>query len=177
MRKLVFSMNVSLDGYMEDASGRFDWSVPDAEVHAHINDEHRTAGGYVFGRRMWEMMVYWGTEDPARDAVSADFAQVWRAVPKYVVSSTLTDVEGATLLGDPEADVARLKEQDGGPLYVGGAETAARLAPLIDEIDLYAFPVLVAGGKPAWTVPMSLALIDSRTFASGVVHSRYDVLR
>jgi dihydrofolate reductase len=126
---------------------------------------------------MWEMMTYWAADDPDRDAVSADFAEVWRAVPKYVVSTTLTEVEGATLLRDPEADVARLKEQDGGPLYVSGGETAARLAGLIDEIRVLAFPVIVAGGKPAWTVPMRLALLESRTFASGVVYSRYDVLR
>ncbi len=121
-------------------------------------------------------MRYWGTDDPSRDEASAEFARVWAAVPKYVVSRTLDRVEhGATLLRDPEADVARLKEQDGGPLYVSGAETAARLAGLLDEIDVYAYPVIVAGGKPAWTVPMKLELIDSRTFASGVVYSRYDV--
>ena len=178
MRKLVFSMNVSLDGYMEDTTGRFGWSVPDDEVHRFVNEEHRAAGGAVYGRRMWETMRYWGTDDPSRDEASAEFARVWAAVPKYVVSRTLDHVEhGATLLRDPEADVARLKEQDGGPLYVSGAETAARLAGLLDELDVYAYPVIVAGGKPAWTVPMKLELIDSRTFASGVVYSRYDVTR
>jgi dihydrofolate reductase len=178
MRKLVYSMNVSLDGYMEDGTGRFGWARPDDEVHRFVNDEHRAAGGHVYGRRMWETMQYWATDDPAWDDTAADFARVWVAIPKYVVSRTLDRVEhGATLLRDPEAEVAKLKEQDGGPLYVSGAEAAARLAGLVDEIDVYAYPVIVTEGKPAWTVPQKLALIDSRTFSSGVVYSRYDVTR
>jgi dihydrofolate reductase len=175
MRKLVYSMNVSLDGYMEDEDGRFDWSEPDPEVHRFINAEHREAGGHIYGRGMWGTMKGWATLEG--DEVTNEFAAIWRAMPKYVVSSTLAEAPGATLLREPEADIARLKEQDGGPLYIGGAETAARLAHLVDEVDVYAFPVVVAGGKPAWTVPMRLALLESRTFPSGVVFSRYDVVR
>jgi dihydrofolate reductase len=180
MPKLVYSMNVSLDGYMEDADGRFDWAVPDDEVHRFVNEEHRTAGGHLYGRRMWETMQYWATadQDPAATAVTVDFARIWQATPKYVVSRTLESVEhGATLLRDPATEVARLKQEGDGPLYVGGAGLAAELMDLVDEIDVYAYPAIVAGGKPAWTVPVRLALIDSRTFASGVVFSRYDVTR
>ena len=180
MRKLVFSMNVSLDGYMEDTSGRFDWSVPDEEVaplrqRGAPRRRRRRSTAAGCGRRCG----YWGTDDPSRDEASAEFARVWAAGAEVRrLAARSTEVEnGATLLRDPDADVARLKEQEGGPLYVSGAETAARLAGLLDELDVYAYPVIVAGGKPAWTVPMKLELIDSRTFASGVVYSRYDVTR
>src|SRR4051794_40066217 len=96
MRKLVYSMNVSLDGYMEDETGRFDWSRPDEEVHRFVNTEHRSAGGHIYGHRMWETMQYWATAEG--DPVTNEFAEVWRAMPKYVASRTLTAVEhGATL--------------------------------------------------------------------------------
>jgi len=176
MPKLIYSMNVSLDGYMEDETGRFGWSRPDPEVHRFVNAEHRAAGGEIYGARMWETMQYWATAQG--DDVTNEFAEVWQAVPKYVASRSLAEVEhGATLLRDPAAEVAALKEQDGGPLYVSGGELAAALIDLVDEIDAYVYPVIVAGGKPAWKVPLALSLIDSRTFPSGVVFSRYDVKR
>ena len=181
MRRLVFSMNVSLDGYMEDATGNFGWSKPDDEVHQFVNDEQRAAGGGIYGRRMWDTMKYWATADtqPEATPVAVDFARIWQAMPKWVASRTLDHVEhGAELLRDPAAEVPRLKEQDGGPLYVGGAGIAGDLMRqgLVDELHAFAFPVVVGGGKPAWTTPARLELIDSRTFASGVVHSRYKLL-
>jgi dihydrofolate reductase len=180
MPKLIYSMNVSLDGYMEDATGRFDWSVPDAEVHHFVNDEHRGAGAHVYGARMWETMKYWATadRDPAASPETVDFAHIWQAMPKYVASRSLSEVgHGATLVRDAAAEIERLKAGDGGPVYVSGGELAAAVIDQVDEIDVYAYPAIVTRGKPAWRVPLALALIDSRTFASGVVFSRYDVKR
>ncbi len=182
MGKLIYSITMSLDGYIEDESGKFDWYTPDEEVHQYINDQQREIGTYLFGRRMYETMAVWDT-DPALAAgspVTADYAQIWRGIDKIVYSSTLESaVTPRTRIErqfDPEA-VRRLVESSERTVEVGGPELAAHAfrAGLVDEVDLYVAPVALGGGKPCLPrgVFLSLELIDERRFAGGVVYLRY----
>lgn len=184
MAKLIYSAIASLDGYVEDADGAFDWAAPDEEVHAFVNNGERGIGTYLYGRRMYETMRYWETEGAGPDdhPVSRDFAQIWRAAEKIVYSRTLETVPTAKTRLEREFDhdaVRRLKESSPTDISVGGAELAghAIAAGLVDEIQLLLGPVLVGGGKAALPddVRVRLELLDERRFASGVVFLRYAV--
>jgi dihydrofolate reductase len=182
--RLVYSTQVSLDGFITDRSGSFDFTHPDDEVHAFVNDSLRPIGTHLYGRRLYEVMVFWETvpDDDSVPAVMRDFGRVWRGVDKVVHSRTLDRVaSGRTTLErefDPDA-VRRRKAASDADLLVGGAELAgaALRAGLVDEVRLFVFPVLVGGGRSAWggDVGARLELREERRFGSGVVHLRYDV--
>jgi dihydrofolate reductase len=179
MTKLIYAAIASLDGYVADEHGRWDWSVPDEEVHAFVNDLQRRAGTHLYGRRMYEVLVAWETiDDP--DPVMRDFAQLWRAADKVVYSRTLESVASARTRiereFDPEA-VRALKAAADRDVTIGGPELAAEAlrAALVDEIHLLLSPVVVGGGKPAFPAGLrvDLELVGVRRFANGVVHLHY----
>jgi dihydrofolate reductase len=184
MARLIYSAIASLDGYVADASGGFDWAAPDDEVHAFVNDVVRPAGTHLYGRRMYEVMRFWETAPTTGDGrpVGQDFARIWQAADKVVYSRTLETVESARTRierdFDPDA-VARLKAAADRDLIVGGPELAgeAMQAGLVDELHLFAVPVLVGGGKRALSDGLRLELepLAERRFASGVVHLHYRV--
>jgi dihydrofolate reductase len=176
MAKLIYSAIGSLDGYVEDASGKFEWAAPDEEVHAFVNELERPIGTYLYGRRMYETMVFWETVDPDGDwpAVAREFAALWQAAEKVVYSRTLETVSGARTRIERELDpdaIERMKQSSGSDLSIGGAELAGQAiaAGLVDELQLLLVPVLVGGGKQA--------LPDERRFQSGAVSLRYRVRR
>lgn len=181
MAKVTYEMGVSADGYVAGPDGRFDWAAPDEELHRFHNDQARALGGHVLGRRLYEVMTYWETaDDPAE--VSRDFAAIWRALPKVVVSRTLTEVEGSntTLATRGLAEeVAALREQVDGDVAIGGATLAAEASRLglIDEVRMFVSPVAVGGGIPFFARDhrVDLELLETRTFASRVVYLRYRV--
>jgi dihydrofolate reductase len=182
MAKLIYSVIASLDGYIEDAEGKFDWAEPDEEVHAFGNDLERPVGTYLYGRRMYETMVFW--ESPPDLAEQPhfvqDFAAIWQAADKIVYSKTLQTVSSAKTRierdFDPEA-VRQLKTTAGGDLTVGGPELAAQAiaAGLVDEYQLFLVPVVVGGGKRFLgnDVRVNLELLDERRFRSGTVYLQY----
>ena len=179
MAKLIYSAIASLDGYVEDEQGQFDWAAPDEEVHAFANDLERTVGTYLYGRRMYETMVYWETEGDD-DAVTRDYAALWRATDKVVYSRTLQTVSSERTRIEPEFDAAaimRLKESSGSEIAIGGAELGGQAIAqgLVDECHLLLVPVLVGGGKRALPagVHAEMELLDQRHFRSGVVYLRY----
>ena len=185
MGKLIYAAIASLDGYTEDASGSFDWSAPDAEVHAFVNDLERPIGTYLYGRRMYETMVYWETAPTtghADDAIHQDFATIWQAADKVVYSTTLDDAASARTrierTFDPEA-LRQLKASAEHDLSIGGAALAAEAlrAGLVDELHLFLTPVVVGGGKPALPegLRLQLTLLDERRFANGTAHLHYRV--
>ncbi len=179
MAKLIYSAIASLDGYVADEDGKFDWAAPGEEVHSFINDLERPVGTYLYGRRMYEVMAVW--ETLADDAPAMrDFAQIWRAADKVVYSRTLEAVSSArTRLErdfDPEA-IRQLKSAAARDIGVGGSELAGQAirAGLVDEIQLFLTPILVGGGTPALPddVRVRLELVDERRFADGVVYLHY----
>jgi dihydrofolate reductase len=182
--KLIYSALASLDGFVEDAQGRFDWAAPDEEVHAFVNDLERPIGTYLYGRRMYETMLFWQTAGAGEDqpAVSRDFADIWRSAQKIVYSRTLPDVSTpmTRLERDfvPEA-IRRLKESSDADITVGGAELGgqALAAGLVDVCQLFLCPVLVGAGKRALpdNVHAQLDLLDTRRFAGGVVYLHYAI--
>jgi dihydrofolate reductase len=181
MVDLVYTANASVDGYTEDAGGRIDWSEPDEEVFSFIRELERPAGTYLYGRRMYEAMLYWESAIPD-EAYVRKFAEMWRHAKKVVYSRSLESVSSArTRLEhdfDPEA-VRRLKAAAAGRLTIGGANLAgqALAAGLVDELRLLTVPVVLGGGKP-WLpkgVRLRLRLVESRRFDSGVVYLRYRV--
>jgi dihydrofolate reductase len=184
MATLVYTAITSLDGYVEDSDGNFDWAAPDAEVHAFVNDRERPAGTYLYGRRMYETMQYWETADslPDSSAVSLDFAKLWQAADKIVYSTTIESVGTARTRiersFDPDA-IRVLKRTADRDITVGGPDLAAHAfrAGLIDEINLFVAPVVVGGGKPALPsdLLLSLELLDERRFGNGVVYLRYRI--
>ena len=181
MAKLIYSAIMSLDGYVADEDGKFDWAVPDEEVHTFLNDLERPVGTYLYGRRMYEVMVGWEAM-PLDDqpAVVRDFAEIWQAADKIVYSKTLETVSSArTRLErdfDPEA-VRQMKARAGRDITVGGPELAglAIKAGLVDEYHLFVTPVAVGGGKRSLPdrVRLSLELLDERRFGNGMVHLHY----
>ena len=184
MAKLIYAAIASLDGYVEDEEGRFDWAAPDDEVHAFVNDLERPIGTYLYGRRMYETMVFWETVSHEADepAVFWDFAQIWRAAEKIVYSRALQTVSSARTRIEREFDrdaVRRLKQSSGADIAVGGAELAGHAirAGLVDEWHLFLCPIVVGGGKRAVqdNVRAQLELLDERRFRSGVVHLHYRV--
>jgi dihydrofolate reductase len=182
MAKLTYTAITSLDGYIEDEEGRFDWAVPDAEVHAFVNDLERPVGTDLYGRRMYETMAVWQTvgDEPGLPAAEADFAAAWQARDKVVYSRTLDAVSTPrTRLErefDPEA-VRRMKEGADRDISVSGPGLAqhAFRAGLVDGVHLFVFPIVVGGGKPGLPrdVRVDLELLDARRFGNGVVHMHH----
>ena len=182
MAKLIYSAIGSLDGYVEDTSGKFEWAAPDEEVHAFVNELERPIGTYLYGRRMYETMVFWETVDPNGDwpVVARDFAAIWQAAEKIVYSRTLEAVSSARTRIERELDpyaIERMKQSSGSDMGIGGAELAGQAiaAGLVDELQLLLVPVLVGGGKRALPndVRAQLELLDERRFQSGAVFLRY----
>jgi dihydrofolate reductase len=182
--KLIYSAIASLDGYVEDQHGSFAWAAPDEEVHAFVNDLERPIGTYLYGRRMYETMVYWETVDTGGDesAVGRDFAEIWRGAQKIVFSRTLETTSSARTRLERHFDhaaVRELKRSSLRDLTIGGAALAgeAMAAGLVDECQLILCPVIVGGGKRALpdNVLVQLELMDERRFGSGAVHLRYAI--
>ncbi len=184
MAQLVYSAITSLDGYLEDASGRFDWAEPDEEVHAFVNDQERAIGTYLYGRRMYETMVAWETMDtgPGQPAVMREYTAIWQAADKVVYSRTLAAVTSARTRIERAFDVGtvrRMKEAADRDLSVGGPELAGHAirAGLVDELHQFVAPVVVGGGKRALPdgVRLDLELVDERRFRGGFVHLHHRV--
>jgi dihydrofolate reductase len=182
MRKVIYSIGVSLDGFIAGPGGEIDWTVPDEELHRFHNEQTRELGAHFCGRRLYELMVYWETadQDPSAADYILEFARIWQNLPKIVFSTTLEKVEGkARLATDGVAEeVAKLKEQTGKDLAVGGAGLASTFTRLglIDEYRLFVSPVVVGGGTPYFPAledRIDLELLETRTFGSRVVYLRY----
>jgi len=186
MGTLIYTAITSLDGYIEDVDGRFDWSVPDAEVHAFANELERTIGIHLYGRRMYETMAVWETVEagPDVDPVEVEYAELWRDLDKVVFSTTLEDVWTARTRLERSFDAAavrRLKEGAVADLSVSGPALAthAFAAGLVDEVHLLVNPILVGAGKPGLPagVRVELELVDEHRFSNGVVHLHHRVRR
>ena len=181
MARLIYLTLASLDGYIADDDGKFDWAQPDEEVHAFVNDLARPVGTYLYGRRMYEVMIAWETLDLLGEpAVIQDFAEIWRAADKIVFSRTLDSVSSATTRLEREFDpevVRRLKDEAGRDLAVAGPDLAGQAikAGLVDEYQLLLAPVIVGGGKRMLPedVRVDLELFDERRFDSGFVFLGY----
>jgi dihydrofolate reductase len=182
--RLIYSAIASLDGYVADEAGNFDWAAPDEEVHAFVNDLERPIGTYLLGRRMYEVMVFWETVETSADQrpVSRDFARIWQGAEKIVYSTTLAEAPSARTrierAFDPEA-VRQLKTQSARDLSVGGADLAAQAlkAGLVDELQLFLTPMVVGGGTKALPngARVPLELVDEHRFGSGTVYLRYQM--
>ena len=178
-------MIASLDGYIEDEDGNFNWAAPDAEVHSFVNELERPVGTYLYGRRMYETMAYWDTPEasaPGQPQEVRDYTEIWRAADKIVYSRTLAKASTARTRiekeFDPEA-VRRMKETSSSDISVGGPELAAQAleAGLVDELSLILTPVVVGGGKRALPdgFRRNLELVGERRFGGGAVHLHYRI--
>lgn len=184
MAKLIYTAIASLDGYVEDEQGKFDWAMPDEEVHAFVNNLERPIGTHLYGRRMYETMKAWDTDEilKGQPQVMHDYAKIWRAADKIVYSRSLEEGETArTRLEstfDPEA-VRTLKEIEQQHISIGGAELAGQAldAALVDELHLLLVPVVVGAGKPALPVQarMALNLLGQQNFANGTIYLHYGI--
>ena len=182
MAKLIYSAITSLDGYVADEDGNFDWAAPDEEVHTFINDLERSVGTYLYGRSMYEVMVAWETMDtlPDQPPFIRDFADTWQAADKIVYSKSLTAVSSARTRIErdfhPEA-VRQMKASDGRDISVGGPVFAAQAfkAGLVDECRLFLAPIIVGGGKRSLPNDgrLKLELLNERRFGNGMVHLHY----
>ena len=183
MAKLIYSAITSLDGYIADVDGRFDWAQPDEEVHGFVNDLERPIGTYLYGRRMYDVMVGWETMETT-EPLMTDFALIWRAADKVVYSRTLPAVSSERTrierTFDPEA-VQQMKASAAADIGIGGAELAGHAikAGLVDEYHLFLTPIVVGGGTASLPdgARVELELMDERRFASGVVYLRYEARR
>jgi dihydrofolate reductase len=182
MAKLIYSAIASADGYVEDATGRFDWAAPDEQVHRFVNDLERPVGTYLYGRRMYQTMLYWETAHtvPGQPPSVREFTGIWQAAEKIVFSKTLQSVSSARTRIERDFDprmVRELKSATGHDMTVGGADLAGQAlkAGLVDELQLFLVPVIVGGGKPALPtgVRSDLELLDTQHFANGTVYLRY----
>jgi dihydrofolate reductase len=182
--KLIYTTIASLDGYIEDAEGRSDWGMPDEEVHSFVNDLERPLGTYLYGRRLYETMVFWETASAQVDEppVFYDYAKIWQTAEKVVYSRTITSASSERTRIERDFDpnaVRRLKESSSADLGIGGAELAGQAlrAGLVDELHLLLCPVVVGGGKRALPddAHLDLELFDERRFGNGVVHLQYGV--
>jgi dihydrofolate reductase len=182
MRKVIYSMGVSLDGFIAGPDGAIDWSAPDEELHRFHNLQTRELSAHLCGRRLYEAMVYWETadENPSAAEHELEFARIWKNMPKIVFSKTLEKVEGNARLvrGGVAEEVAKLKEQPGEDLAVGGAGLASTFIRLglIDEYRFFVSPVVLGGGThyfPALEERINLELVETQTFGSRVVYLRY----
>jgi dihydrofolate reductase len=183
MPNLIYSMNPSLDGFIAGPDGSFDWGAPDEELHRFHNERVRALGGHVLGRRLYETMTYWETaqDDPAMTDYALEFAEIWKALPKVVFSDTLDEVVGNTRLAQRSIaeEVAELQERSGKDVAIGGAELAAEAIKLglVDDFQLFIYPVVVGGGKPFFPSLdqiVHLNLVETRTFSSRVIYVRYE---
>ena len=183
MARLIYSAIASLDGYIADEDGNFDWAAPDEEVHAFVNDLERPVGTYLYGRRMYETMAVWETmaldDEPP---VMRDFAEIWRAADKVVYSRTLAGAPTARTRIERDFDAGAVREMKAratADIGVGGAELAAQAirAGLVDELQFFLVPVVVGGGTSAFgSVPgLRLDLLNERRFGNGTVYLRYDI--
>jgi len=187
MRKVTYTMSVSLDGFIEAVNGPDDWAYPDEELHRHFNEREAIIDTFLYGRRMYETMAsYWPTADENLSApvYEREYALIWKSKPKVVFSRTLDQVAWNSRLvrGDIAAEVNRLKKQPGNDLSVSGAEIASSFMrlDLIDEYSLYIHPVILGGGKPMFPElagMLKLRLVENHTFGSGVVLLRYQPIR
>jgi len=182
MRTLIYSMTVSLDGFIAGPGGEIDWSAPDDELHRFHNQRTRELGAQLCGRRLYEEMLYWETADanPSAGETELEFARIWQDLPKLVFSTTLAKVEGKARLasGGVAEEVARLKDEPGKDLAVGGAGLASACIELglVDEYRLFVSPVVLGGGTPYFPTleeRINLELVETRTFGSRVVYLRY----
>jgi dihydrofolate reductase len=182
MAKLIYSAITSLDGYVADKNGKFDWAAPDHDVHAFVNDLERKIGTYLYGRRMYEVMLYWETAPTEGDAppVVRDYARVWRAAEKIVFSRTLSKLSSANTRIERELDPAsirKVKAASSRDISVGGPALAGQAieAGLVDEIHLFLNPIVVGGGNQALPdgVRVHLELLEENRFRNGVVHLHY----
>jgi dihydrofolate reductase len=187
MRRVTYSMGMSLDGYVVGPDGAFDWTAPDEEVFRFVIEEIRHVDVHLMGRRLYETMLYWETadQDPTLDDAMREWAALWKPLPKVVFSTTLTAVEGNARLvsGGLATEIERLRAEPGeGDVAIGGAALAAEAAALglVDEFRPRVYPVLVGGGVPFFPQRerrVDLDLVETRTFASGIVAVRYRVVR
>ena len=183
MGKIIYSLSVSLDGFAEGPDKSLDWVIIDEEIHTFFNEQSRGLGGFLYGRRIYELMAgYWPTADlnPSALPVEAEFARIWRDKPKIVFSQSLEKVEWNSRLvrGDLAEEVKKLKAQPGNDLGVGGPTLAASLMELglIDEFYLLVNPVILGSGTPFFPVmreKINLKLVETRTFSSGVIMLHY----
>jgi dihydrofolate reductase len=182
MANLIYSAIMSLDGYVADLDGGFDWAAPDQEVHAFVNDLERPVGTYLYGRRMYEVMSYWDTAPTVGDqpAAELDFALIWQVADKVVYSTTLESVSTDRTRIERDFDAAAVQAMKAGAardISVGGPDLAAQAlkAGLVDECHLFVTPVVVGGGTSALPddIRLQLELRDVRRFAGGVVHLHY----
>ena len=186
MRRVTYSMSVSLDGYIVGPDGGFDWTAPDAEVFRFWLDEIRQVGVHLLGRRLYETMLYWETaeQEQTLDEVELEWAAIWKALPKVVFSTTLSAVQGNARLvcGGVAEELRRLRAEPGqGEIAIGGATLAAEVAAagLVDEYRAMVYPVLVGGGVPFFPRGerrVDLELVETRSFNSGVAYLRYRVM-
>ena len=183
MAPLIYSAIASLDGYVADRDGRFDWAAPGEELHRFVNELERPAGTYLYGRRIYEVMAYWETAYPDGGAgAGPEFAEIWRRAEKVIYSRTLDAVATSRTRIEREFDppaVARMKAEAESPITIGGPTLAGRAlaAGLVDELHLLAVPVIVGGGLP-WLpdgVDAALELVDERRFTGGAVHLHYRI--
>jgi dihydrofolate reductase len=182
MAKLIYSAITSLDGYVADEDGNFDWAEPDEEMHTFVNDLERPVGTYLYGRRMYEVMVNWETANIVADQLPfiRDFAEIWQAADKIVYSKTLETVSSARTRiernFDPDA-VRQMKAAVGSDITVGGSDLAAQAfkAGLVDECHLFIAPIVVGGGTQSLpnNVRLKLELLEERRFGNGIVHLHY----
>ena len=185
MAKLIYVVNTSLDGYSEDRDGGINWGAPDEEYFSAINDLERRVGTYLYGRRMYEAMIFWETAPTAGEPPwVVDFTTIWRAADKVVFSKTLPTVSSGrtTLVREFDVEAIRqMKAGDSHDLTVGGADLAARAigADLVDECHVFVWPIVLGGGKHAFpgNERLDLRLLHARRFRSGVVHLRYRIAR
>jgi dihydrofolate reductase len=182
MAKLIYTALASLDGYVADEDGNFDWAAPDEEVHAYVNELARPIGTYLFGRRMYEVLVAWESDDLLVDKppVIHDYAAIWHAADKIVYSKSLEKASSARTTIERAFDpnvVRRMKASSDRDLSVGGPDLAAQAlrAGLVDEIQLFLSPIVIGGGNAALPdgVRAGLELLDERRFGNGVVFLRY----
>jgi dihydrofolate reductase len=179
--KLIYLSIASLDGSIADQDGNFDWAEPDEEMHTLVNDLERSVGTFLFGRRMYEVLVAWETMDLTdQPSFIRDFAEIWRAADKVVYSKTLTTVSSARTRIEPDFDpdaVRRMKASDERDLSIGGPALAAQVieAGLVDEYHLFLVPVVVGGGTRFFPddVRLDLELLDERHFGNGTVYLAY----
>jgi dihydrofolate reductase len=185
MAKLIYSGITSLDGYVADDDGNFDWSMPDEEVHVFVNDLERSVGTYLYGRRMYDVMVAWETAHTLADqpAFARDFAYVWQAADKVVYSRTLATISSARTRIERDFDpdsVRQMKAEAARDLSVSGPDLAAQAikAGLVDELHQFVSPIVVGGGKQFLpdNVRLRLELLDERRFGNGVVHVHYRIM-
>lgn len=182
MARLIYSAITSLDGYVEDSEGQFEWAAPDDEVLGFINDLELPIGTYLYGRRMYETMVYWESVpgDRSVPAPVRDFTRIWQAAEKVVYSRSLTSALSSKTRIEPSFDaeaIRRLKASSQRDLSVGGADLAGQAigAGLVDELQVFIVPVVMGGGKP-WlprSLRLNLELLESRRFGGGVIFLRY----